>query len=132
MLQLINAARADAGLPPVQLGAHPAAQAHAEAMSAGCFSGHWSLDGLDAHMRYTLAGGQQASAENTSGPYLCGQWPPRPITTAIRTAMDGWMASPRHREGMLDPLHRVVSIGIAGTPTSAFSMVQLWEGEYIT
>ena len=132
MLRLINEARAEAGVPPVRLGTNPAAQEHAEAMSAGCFSSHWGLDGLDSFMRYTLSGGTQARAENVSGNHLCVDWPFEPIATGIRAVMDNLMASPGHRGAILDQWSRTVSIGISGTPTSALSVVQLFEGAFVT
>ena len=132
MLRLINEARAEAGVPPVRLGTNPTAQQHAEAMSAGCFRSHWGLDGLDSVMRYTLAGGQQATEENVSGNSLCVNRPYRPIATGIEVVMDNWMASAGHRGGILNPWHRIVNIGIAGTPTSALSAVQLYEGDFMT
>ena len=61
MLELINRERRKAGLPEVTLGSNRAAQLHAEAMLADCFSSHWGMDGLKPYMRYTLAGGQQSN-----------------------------------------------------------------------
>ena len=132
MLRLINDARAEAGVSPVRLGTNPAAQQHAEAMSEGCYSSHWDLDGLDSVMRYTLAGGQQATEENVIGSSLCVEWPFRPIATGIQVVMDNWMASPGHRGGILNPWHRIVNIGIAGEPTTALSAVQLFEGDFMS
>ena len=67
MLNLINEERRKAGVPEVTLGSNRAAQLHAEASLAGCFSSHWGMDGLKPYMRYTLAGGQQSNGENLSG-----------------------------------------------------------------
>lgn len=71
MLGLINSERTSAGVPPVTLGDNIAAQLHAESSLANCFSGHWGVDGLKTHMRYPLAGGYQANAENGSGSDYC-------------------------------------------------------------
>ena len=132
MLELINKARAEAGVPPVRLGNNPAAQQHAEAMSEGCFSSHWGLDGLKARMRYSLAGGTQASAENVSGFNLCVEWPFRPIATGVRVVMNLWMASPGHRGAILDPWSRIVNVGLAGKPTAALSAVLQFETDFMT
>ena len=135
MLQLINAERDAAGLEPVALGANAAAQLHAEASLAGCFSSHWGLDGLKPYMRYSLAGGYQANAENGSGLDYC-------ITEAdsyaeigsveqeIREAMAGWMESPGHRSTILDPWHRAVNVGLAWDRFN-FVAIQHFEGGYV-
>ena len=133
MLQLINQARAYAGVRPVRLGTNRAAQLHAEAMRDGCFYAHWGLNGLTSVMRYTLAGGHQASTENVSGLDTCiGRDRARPIHEGINVAMRGYMASPSHRGNILDPAHKLVNIGIAGDAYSALSTVQQFEGDYIT
>ena len=62
-LTLINQARTDAGLNEVVLDDNTAAQSHAENSAAICTRGHWDTDGLKPYMRYTLAGGEQYSAE---------------------------------------------------------------------
>ena len=71
MLHLTNEARAEAGVPPVQMGTNPAAQMHAEAALAGCYSAHWDEWGLKSYHRYTLMGGQGASGENVLGSNYC-------------------------------------------------------------
>ena len=135
MLRLINAERAAVGIEPVALGENAAAQLHAEASLAGCFSSHWGLDGLKPYMRYSLAGGYQANAENASGLDYC-------ITDAdsyaeigspeqgIREAMAGWMESPGHRSTILDPWHRAVNIGLAWDRFN-LSAIQHFEGGYV-
>ena len=71
MLELINAERAKAGVPPVVLGDNIAAQLHAEAFLENCFSSHYGLDGLKSYMRYSLAGGYQSNRESVSGLNYC-------------------------------------------------------------
>ena len=134
MLELINAERAAVWLTPVALGKNAVAQLHAEASLAGCFSSHWGLDGLKPYMRYSLAGGYQANAENVSGLDYC-------ITDAdsyaeigsveqeIREAVAGWMESPGHRSTILDPRYRAVNIGLAWDRFNFFA-VQHFEGGY--
>lgn len=136
MLALINAERAAVGARPVALGGNAAAQLHAEEALAGCFSSHWGRDGLKPTMRYSLAGGYQANAENLSGLDYC-------ITAAdgyraiaspdeeAREAMEGLMGSEGHREAILDPRHRAVSLGLAWDEWN-FIAVQQFEGAYVT
>ena len=124
MLELINKARAEAGVPPVRLGTNRAAQLHAEAMHDNCFSAHWGLDGLSADMRYNLAGGQQSSAENVSGRNGCFELPvPRDLRESLLSAMSGFMRSPGHRATILDHHIRFGSIGMAGTSLTGWSLV---------
>ncbi len=135
MLGLINAERAAAGARPVALGGNAAAQLHAEEALAGCFSSHWGRDGLKPTMRYSLAGGYQANGENLSGLDYC-------ITAAdgyraiaspeeeAREAMEGLMGSEGHRENILNPRHRAVSLGLAWDEWN-FIAVQHFEGDYV-
>ena len=55
MLNFTNEQRQATGVPPVKLGSNPAAQLHAEASLAGCYSSHWDEWGLnrinDTHLR---------------------------------------------------------------------------------
>ena len=140
-LTLVNEARVSAGSPPVVLGDNPAAQAHAESMAENCFLSHWGLDGLKPYMRYALAGGVQVNGENASGPLLCPDWLPRiyapgvagsgaAVREAVSDTVSGFLESPGHRDTMLDPSYRRVSLGIAWTG-STFTMVQQFEGDYV-
>ena len=117
MLELINVERTSAGLVPVKLGDNPAAQIHAKDMLENCFGGHWGTDGLKPYMRYSLAGGYQYNAENVSGLSYCikpyENYSVTPPKQDVREAISGFMASPGHRDNMLDPHHRTVNIGIA-------------------
>jgi len=67
MLELINGDRQANGLDLVTLGDNPAAQEHAEEMSANGYLSHWGMDGMKPYMRYTLAGGVNYEGENASG-----------------------------------------------------------------
>ena len=135
MLELVNNERARAGRTPVVLGENVAAQLHAEAALAGCYSSHWGDDGLKPYMRYSLAGGYQSNGENGHGRDYCitsrdGYAAIASIKTAIREAVVGWMASPAHRDNMLDPWHRKVNIGIAWDRYNT-AMFQHFEGDYV-
>ena len=135
MLELINTERIKAGVPPVTLGNNIAAQLHAESSLANCFSSHWGLDGLKPYMRYSLAGGYQANAENVSGLDYCikeqeGYQHIDSIETEIREAMEGLMDSPGHRRNILNKWHRKANIGLAWDKYN-FSAVQHFEGGYV-
>ena len=88
MLELINAfQREEVGLPRLELGNNIAAQLHAEASLANCFSSNWGVDGLKPYMRYTLAGGYQSNSTATYGNNYCvkrgeGHTRLRPINTS--------------------------------------------------
>ena len=134
MLELINIERTNAGLHPVILGDNAAAQLHAAASLAGCFSSHWGLDGLKPYMRYSLAGGYQSNSENGSGSDYCitvsdGYRAIRDIRQEIREAMEGWMESPGHRRNILRPNHRKVNIGIEWDIYNVVAY-QHFEGDY--
>ena len=135
MLELINRERKKAGVPEVTLGNNRAAQLHAEASLAGCFSSHWGMDGLKPYMRYTLAGGQQSNGENVRGLDYCiresdGYRQNDTPQNEISQAMTGLMDSPGHRRNILRPSHRRVNIGLAWDPHN-FKVVQHFEGGHI-
>lgn len=134
-LQLINRDRAANGLSSVTLGDNQAAQQHAEEMLEHSYAGHWGLDGLKPYMRYTLAGGVNYEAENTSGVKTAPDPNLRYRTTTpkqeIREAQEGLMASPGHRANILRPWHKKVNLGIACNRTTC-AVVQQFEGGYIS
>ena len=108
-LELINEERLQVGLGPAELGTNEAAQAHAEDMLEYCFVSHWGLDGLKPYMRYSLAGGYGANAENVAG--FCGANadPDKSVRDMMKRVMD----EPTYRENVLDPLYRTANIGVA-------------------
>ena len=134
MLDLINAARSEAGLGSVVLGDNIAAQIHAESSLENCFHAHWGLDGLKPYMRYSLAGGYQNNSENGSGYDRCYTEADRVEVQGLRDmvtrAMEGFMGSPDHRRTILSPKYRKVNIGIASDEYNAF-IYQQFEGDYI-
>ncbi len=135
MLELINEARTDAGLNPVVLSDNIAAQLHADAALANCFSSHWGIDGLKPYMRYTLTGGYQSNAENVSGLDYCireadGYVANSSIEEELRKTMDGFMSSPGHRRNILGKAHKKVSIGLAWDEYN-FTVIQNFEGCYV-
>lgn len=133
MLELINIARADAGVPPVVLGENDAAQLHAEAALANCFGSHWGIDGLKPYMRYSLAGGYQSNGENGLGADQCygeGYAPIESIKGEIRNGMRGWMGSSGHSGNILHKHHKKVNIGLAWDKHNVLAY-QHFEGDYV-
>ncbi len=136
MLDLINAERRKAGVPEVSLGDNNAAQIHAENAIRDCVSGHWGTDGLGPPMRHSLAVGYQSNSENASGYNYCLTDEERPsyrpiqsIQGALRKHMDGYLASPGHKDSILYPWHRKVNLGLAWDTHQMWS-VQHFEGDY--
>ena len=118
LLELINAARANASAPPLILGDNIAAQLHAESSLAGCFFGNWGLDGLKSYMRYTLAGGYQSNHQTSSGINYCippgGDHPPLgSLESEIRSSLDRLMTDTASRDNILNRWHRQANIGLA-------------------
>lgn len=137
MLGLINEERRKAGVTEVSLGDNNAAQIHAENMIRDCFLAHWGVDGLGPPMRYSLAGGYQSNAENASGYDYCltdenrsMYLPIQSIQSELRDNMAGYMASPGHKDNILDPWHRKVNLGLAWD-THEMWTVQHFEGDYV-
>ncbi len=134
MLDLINEERMAAGLGPVALGTNSAAQSHADDMLESCSSAHWGADGLKPYMRYTLAGGHQYNAENVSGLDYCvtegDNYRKINPDQRIISTMDGFMSSPGHRDNILDPRHKKVSLGIAHDDYN-MKVVQHFEYGYV-
>lgn len=136
MLELTNQYRAEAGVPMVRLGNNKAAQLHAEASLAGCYSAHWDEWGLKPNHRYTLAGGTGADGENGSGSDYCighdeNYVPISSMENEITETVDGWMQSPGHRRNLLDPAHTILNAGIAYDRFNT-SMVQHFASDYVT
>ncbi len=133
-LTLINDARTDAGVTELTLDTNPAAQSHAEQSRDACTRGHWGTDGMKPYMRYTLAGGDQYSAENVFAIDFCpedlGNYGLETPREQIDFAMDRFMNSPGHRRNILNPHHRKVGIGITYRPPTIW-FVQLFVGDYI-
>ena len=133
-LSQINQTRTDAGLNELTLDSNTAAQSHAENSRAHCTRGHWDADGLKPYMRYTLAGGEQYSAENVFAIDFCpddlDQYTLETPTEQIDFAMDRFLSSPGHRQNNLNPNHRKVGIGIAYRPPTIW-FVQLFVGDYV-
>ena len=135
MLELINQARAEAGVPSVGLGGNNAAQLHAESSLEHCVGSHWGIDGLKPYMRYSLASGYQSNGENWLGSDYCitrsdGYRKIRSVEEEIQDGMHWWMNSPGHRRNILDRRHKKVNVGLAWDQFN-FNAAQHFEGDYV-
>ena len=134
MLELINEARAEAGVPPVVMGTNPIAQIHAENLLRDCTLSHWGVDGLKPYMRYSLAGGYQVNKEIATTSNECNlvdtwlQWNGRP-EEMIRESVQSLLSSPIHQKVLLNPTYQQVNIGLAWD-RNTFKTVEHFEGDY--
>ena len=136
MLRLTNERRAQAGVPPLTLGNNPAAQLHAEASLAGCYSAHWDRWGLKPNHRYTLAGGSGSDAENIAGLDYCIRAEDRyhsmhDMEKEVRETVESWMGSTVSRASLLHPAHTVMNAGIAHSRFNKV-LVQQFSSDYVT
>ena len=134
MLDLVNAKRERAGMPPVVLGDNAAAQLHAEQSLVSCTATHWDVHGTKPYMRYSLVGGYQDNAENAHGTVSCPRpsvnYKPVRLSESVVRAVEGWMNSPGHRKTMLYPTFKKLNIGLAWS-RGLFYAFQHFEGDYI-
>lgn len=101
-LELVNEARGEHDLPPLELGdiLNEAAQAHAEDMLARDYYGHVSPEGESVMDRYQEAGGSRwrVVRENIA---RCEGCPTPPTIERVERFQEGWMESPEHRANIL-------------------------------
>jgi len=114
-LSLINIDRTTHGLSNVSLSPIESAQEHAEDMLEHHYLSHWDTNGYKPYMRYTLAGGNGAVAENLAWQYSSGSLD---VTDAVKDlewsmVYDDAGSDLGHRDNILDAFHNRVSIGIA-------------------
>lgn len=103
LLYEINQARSQAGVPPLwaNIRLAEAADAHAEALAEGKATGHFGHDGSNPLKRIEDAGYlPQAFGENIAQ----GSLAPRLVVAA-------WLASPGHRQVLLDPSFQDIGLG---------------------
>jgi len=113
----LNAARAGAGLGPLQ--SRPslaeAARAHADDMVARQFFSHVSPEGESAATRARRAGYLRNAERWRIGEVLIWRRGGTPLTAAA--AVTAWLGSPSHRQILLSPRYRDVGAGVvAGAP----------------
>ncbi len=140
-LDLINEDRRKQGVAPVQLADDASAQQHAEDMLRNFYLAHWDTGGMKPYMRYTIAGGTGAVAENVA--YSGTQDPndidryrrldPKETIAKLEYLMvyDDADSNWGHRDTILNSQHQYVSIGVAYTDTR-LAMVQHFENRYVT
>jgi uncharacterized protein YkwD len=135
-LALINSDRQSKGLQNVTLSSVNSGQQHAEEMLKNGYFSHWNMNGYKPYMRYTLAGGEGAVAENCAWQGLTGNIFGIDVKSALsdleysmmyEDAASNW----GHRDNILDPLHNKVSIGIAYDNHSVY-LVQDFEDDYVS
>lgn len=118
----INAARADAGLKPMQSAPRlvQAARSHSRDMAENNFTGHTGSDGSDIVKRLErVCVRWRMAAENVG-------WG-SPDAGAM---MKAWMDSPPHRANILNPDLAEVGVGYASQPGSDF--VDYWTIDFAT
>jgi hypothetical protein len=112
LLNLTNAERQRAGLPPLRLSSQlgPAAQGHAEDMARNNYFNHQGLNGSTPSDRATAVGyrysyvGENISAGNKT-----------PTQT-----IQQWMNSPGHRQNILNPSYTEIGFGYAYANSSSY------------
>jgi uncharacterized protein YkwD len=147
-LSYINEDRAKHGLPPVTLDGNGAAQSHADDMLAGRYLGHWWIDGSKPYMVYSELDGDSYVSENAarsgfsvdeyseycSGKLVrCEQVDAVDDIKRLQYLMmyDDASSDWGHRDNILNPEHRKVSIGVAYT-SHFLAFVQHFEGGAVT
>lgn len=133
-LNLINAARREAGIVEVVLDDNPTAQLQANQSRRDCTLSPWGTDGMKPYMRYTLSGGTQYSTAILHGagfcPYDAHRYDRETLSEEIRFAHRANMEHPSHRENILDPTLRRVSIGISSRPPNVW-IIQLFTTDFV-
>jgi uncharacterized protein YkwD len=104
VLALVNEARAGAGCDAVTAdgGLAGVARGHSEGMRDRDFFGHTDLDGRSPFDRAAQAGVTNARAENIAR----GQ-------RDAAAVVEAWLASPGHRQNILNCSYRTMGLGIA-------------------
>ncbi len=131
-LSLINSDRTSHGLQNVSLSLVDSAQKHADDMLEHDFFSHWDTNGYKPYMRYTLAGGEGAVAENIAA---FTQGAPSDLRSALKSLEWSMMNDDAqwnwgHRDNILDAFHNRVSIGISYDDNRLY-FVQDFTNEYV-
>jgi uncharacterized protein YkwD len=123
VIERINGERRGRHMPPLRLEPrlNRAAQDYAQRMLRESFYGHRAPDGSDALTRIRASGYEpRAVGENLAQ----GQ-------SSVEEALDGWLASPAHRENIFDSDFRDMGLGFAfGKNASGYQV--LWVQVFAT
>jgi uncharacterized protein YkwD len=135
-LNLVNSDRRTRNMQEVMLSRITSAQQHAQDMLSSHYLSHWNLKGLKPYMRYTLAGGRGAVAENIAFQGIREINSEDDIKQAIKLfewemMNDDSKANWGHRDNILNPNHNRMGLGIAFDSHNVF-FVQDFEDDYIT
>jgi uncharacterized protein YkwD len=117
VLRLLNAVRADHGVPPLNRDRRlaRAARGHSRDMVAHHYFAHESRSGKPFSDRIARTGWTRGRHDWKLGENLA--WGSAGPLAAAESIVGAWMRSPGHRHIMLDAAYRVVGVGIApGTP----------------
>ena len=127
-LELVNEARAEAGLSALDLDAvlTEAAQSHASDMLERDYYAHVSPDGQTPFDRFLAAGGSRwaVSGENIA---RCSGCAAPADAGRVRAFQTGWMQSPEHRANILSEGFDRLGFGIAGEGDEIYA-VQTFAG----
>ncbi len=128
-LELVNAERRDAGLPPLEPDAKldMAAQSHAGDMLARDYYSHHSPEGKGVGDRFQAAGGNRwlLTAENIA---QCKGCAPLPGIDHVLQMHEGWMNSPGHRANVLREGLTGFGYGMAADASGTLYAVQTFAG----
>jgi uncharacterized protein YkwD len=137
-LQQINSDRAANGTGPVSLGYNQAAQQHVDSMLYYDYFSHFDPQGYKPYMRYTLLGGVGADFENVAFfSYSVSHFTSTPAAEGAIKELESSMVyndssccDNGHRYNILNPLHNIVSIGVAYNATTLY-FDEEFESDYI-
>jgi uncharacterized protein YkwD len=135
-LSLINSDRQTNGLQSVTLSSINSGQQQAEEMLKKGYFSHWDMQGYKPYMRYTLAGGQGAVAENCAWQGMTGNILSIDVKSTIkdmewRMMYDDASSNWGHKDNILNALHNKVSIGIAYDNHNVY-FVQDFEDDFVS
>jgi hypothetical protein len=97
---------------------------------------HWDTNGYKPYMRYSVAGGKGAVAENVAWKGMIGNTFPVDVNSFLEDMewsmmYDDASSNWGHRDNILNPLHNKVSIGIAYDHSNVY-LVQDFENDYVS
>ncbi len=135
-LELINTDRQEKGLQNVTLSSVNSGQLHADEMLANGYFSHWDMNGYKPPVRYTLAGGKGAVAENLTWRGVTGIFTSIDIKSSLKDLeysmmYDDASSNWAHRDNILTASHNKVSIGIAYDSKNVY-LVQDFEDDYVS